>query len=316
MRTVSRVKAGAVRGTQHAVLPAQHVMPSLTVSSPAKINLFLKVLGRRRDGYHNLLTLFHRVSLADTLRLERRAKGFKLTCSDPRLSTGEDNLITRAWRLLEKRFPRIGGMRVHLTKKIPVGAGLGGGSSNAAAFLRAANRLCRLGLSPKELAVLGRQLGADVPFFIFNINQGIGTERGDKIRPRPVRAKWWFLLLISSRGLSTPKVYQALPRPLPAVFLTKLSRSVTMTCDFLEAKDLLGLSRQLDNDLEKAAFRLRPSLRKQIAQLNNMGIPAVRMSGSGPTLFAVFPQAAPAQKVMRHLRRVLPSKKIILCHSF
>lgn len=291
-------------------------MKSLTVSSPAKINLYLKVIRKRPDGYHELYTLFHRISLKDTIRLKKSASGLTLQCSNPKLSRGEDNLICRAYRALQKEYPKLGGVCIHLKKEIPIGAGLGGGSGNAAATLLALKSLFRLPISMSRLAKIGAKLGADVPFFIHNINQAIGLGIGDRIHPKPAKRRSWFVLAISDKGLSTPTVYKGLPRPIPAPFLTKVSRAVTMLCDFLEVGDFLRLSQVMENDLEASAFRLRPSLRVLIERLNRLGAPAVRMSGSGPTVFAVFRHSQTAQKFAQKLRKVQPTKKIIVCHTY
>jgi len=134
-------------------------MKVITVKSPAKLNLHLRILRRRPDGYHDLLTLFHRISLHDTIRIRKARSGFKLTTNQSDLETGEGNLITKAYRMLQERFPRLDGVAVRLDKKIPLGAGLGGGSSNAAHFLLGMKKLFRLKISLPELMKMGKRLG-------------------------------------------------------------------------------------------------------------------------------------------------------------
>jgi 4-diphosphocytidyl-2-C-methyl-D-erythritol kinase len=125
-------------------------MDSIILQSPAKLNLHLRILRKRPDGYHDLLTLFHRISLADTISIRNRAAGFKLTTNLRGLETGEGNLITKAYRLLQKEFPKLGGVCVRLTKRIPMGGGLGGGSSNAAHFLLGMKNFSVSGSLPKS----------------------------------------------------------------------------------------------------------------------------------------------------------------------
>ncbi|MBI3307248.1 MAG: 4-(cytidine 5'-diphospho)-2-C-methyl-D-erythritol kinase [Candidatus Omnitrophica bacterium] len=291
-------------------------MRSLTLSSPAKVNLYLRVVGRESNGYHRLVTLFHRISLQDKLRLAKQSSGFSLTCSNPSLSLGEDNLITRAYRLFKKSFPRLGGVRVHLTKRIPMGGGLGGGSSNAAFFLLGMKKLYGLKITRNRLMEMGKTLGADVPFFLENVNQALGRGRGDKLHSRPSKRQIWFVLLIDNKGLSTKLVYQNLPRRLPAVSLTKLSRAVTILCDFLDRGNILQAGKLLENDLELPACRLRPSIQKKIIRFRSLGIKTVRMSGSGPTVFAILSSKRKAESLVRKLRNHKPSGKLIVCHTF
>lgn len=291
-------------------------MRSLTVQSPAKINLYLKILNRRPDGYHNLLTLFHRISLKDSLRLTKIPKGFSLNCSNKKLAIGEDNLITRAYRLLQKKFPKIGGVSVYLRKHIPIGGGLGGGSSNAAAFLRGMKKLYGLALSQKKLIGLGKSLGADVPFFLYGVNQAIGKGRGDQVLLKPFQKSHWFLLLVSNKGVSTKRVYESLPKRFPAVSLTKVTRAVTILSDFLDRRNYSQAAGWLKNDLEQPAFHLRPSIQKVVAKLKKLGVKAAMMSGSGPTVFAILSRRQEAKRLAQKLRNKKFSERIIICHSF
>jgi 4-diphosphocytidyl-2-C-methyl-D-erythritol kinase len=290
-------------------------MRPLTLSSPAKINLYLRIVGRESNGYHKLVTLFHRISLKDTLRFTQRSSGFSLTCSNRSLDTGKNNLITRAYRLLKKHFPKLGGVRVHLTKRIPVGGGLGGGSSNAAAFLLGMKRLYGLKISRNQLIQIGKQLGADIPFFLWEVNQALGLGRGDLIKPGPSKRLWWFLLLLDNKGLSTKSVYQKLPRKLPAASLTKIIRAVRILCAFLDRGDIAQAGKLLENDLEPSAYHLRPSIQKKVSRFHSLGIQAARMSGSGPTVFAILSSRRKAENLVRKLQKHKPSEKMIVCHT-
>lgn len=291
-------------------------MNSITVKSPAKINLYLKVTGRRPDGYHKLMTLFARISLADTLILKKQKEGIRLSCKvtglKQKLSSGEDNLIVKAYRLLQREFPALGGVSVKLTKRIPVGAGLGGGSGNAAAFLAAMKKLYKLPISRKKLMKVGSRLGADVAFFLLGADFAVGRGVGDKLRPLAKRAKHGLVLIASDEGLSTPQVYRSLPKELPAVSLTKVNRAVRLVFEFLEKKDYARISSLLENDLEAPAFRLRPALAGKLALLRREGAPAARMTGSGPTLFSLFPDRRTAGKFALKIRRHFAGNKILV----
>lgn len=296
-------------------------MNSLILKSPAKINLTLRVLRRRPDGYHELATLFHRISLCDTLRL-KKTKNFSLHCSNPELSTGEDNLITKAYRALQSQIPNLGGVSVSLTKKIPLGAGLGGGSSNAASFLLGMKKLYQLKISSRKLAAIGAKLGADIPFFIHNLRQALGLERGDRIQNKSNATKHTFLLAASHQGLSTRAVYEnlrgkipALPAGRQAVSLTKVTPEITILCAFLAKKKYVQAGKYLKNDLERSAFELRPTLRKILESFKKRGLPLARMTGSGPTIFAVCPSLREANRAQKKLQQDLPSCEILLCQS-
>lgn len=291
-------------------------MKSLTLSSPAKVNLFLKIIRRLPNGYHELLTLFHRISLRDTLRLTATQKDIQIRCNQPALSLGADNLITRAYRLLQKEFPKLGGVSVRLTKKIPMGGGLGGGSSNAGTFLLGMKKLYRLPLSNQKLTRLAAQLGADCAFFAQGVNQAIGEGVGEKLRPLPSKKKHWFVLILGEQGLSTKQVYQALPKKLPGVSLTKQKRVVKILAHFLEHQDYPSTVRLLRNDLEAPAFCLRPSIQKTIQEIQSLGVPLVLMSGSGSTVFVMVDSQRAAQILKKKLQRVLRKRQIVVCHTY
>ncbi len=291
-------------------------MNSLTVKSPAKLNLHLRILSKRPDGYHELLTLFHRISLADTIAIRKISRGFKLTTNISLLETGEGNLITRVYRALQKRFPEMGGVSVRLNKRIPLGAGLGGGSSNAAFFLLGMKKLFRLKISPKELFAMGRKLGADVPFFLLDAQQAMAWGIGDELQKVPRGTPLWFLLLMTDQGLNTKKVYQSLSWKGRALSLTKEKRIARILRSFLARKRTREAATFARNDLELPAFRLMPAIPKAMAVLKGLEAPFVRMSGSGATIFAAFSSRKEALDLSKRLKEVpFPFRKVI-CHSF
>lgn len=243
--------------------------------SPAKINLFLRVLGRRQDGYHELATLIQTIDLADTLTFTL-AKEDRLTSTDPTLPTDSSNLIIKALQLFRKQTGLNIPVDIHLEKKIPIQAGLGGGSSNAATTLKALNTLFHTQISNEELQSWAAELGSDVPFF-FSTGTAYCTGRGEivqNVRHIPLPP---FELRKPQEGLSTSEIYKALD----------LSE-----CASHDPKQLLNdfLSGKLEfiNDLEKPAFRLLPSLATFKQKLTEGGFTSSFMTGSGSAWVCLY----------------------------
>lgn len=277
-------------------------MNSLTLLSPAKVNLFLKILGKRPDGYHELVTLFHRISLADKITIKKTARvGFYFTSSHPKLKKPEENLIYQAWLALKKVADWPGGVEVTLEKNIPVAAGLGGGSSNAAHFLLGMNRLSGLKLSLAKLLKIASALGADVPFFIYEVNQALGFGTGSQLKAKPFGGKRWFVLVASPFSLPTADVYGRLKAP-P---LTRISRAVTITSNIF-----------LENDLFLTACRIRPELKRIDALFDRLGVTERLMSGSGPTMFSIHKSKKEAERIAGLFRQKRSNAQIFVCHTF
>ncbi len=175
--------------------------------APAKINLYLHILGRRPDGFHELETLMAPISLGDTLDLDLIPEGIEFTCSDPTLSDAKDNLATKAARLFLEEFKLATGVRIHLEKAVPVGAGLGGGSSDAAAVLLALRKLTNTPCDDAKLAELASRLGSDIPFFIYS-QPAICKGRGEIIEPFSLKENLQGLLVHPGFGVSTPWAYK------------------------------------------------------------------------------------------------------------
>ncbi len=290
-------------------------MPSVTVDSPAKLNLSLRVLRKRPDGYHGIATLFHRISLRDSLKLEKAGEGIRLFCSDSKIPQ-KKNIVVHAFELLKKERPFSGGVKVRLIKRIPVGGGLGGGSSNAASFLLGMDRLYKLGLSRKRLMKLGRKLGADVPFFLSGASHALGKGRGDEIQPIPFHRRLGFILLPDPTGLSTRTVYEALRFGSKRVSLTAVTHGAKLASAFLEKGKLAQAAPLLVNDLAGSAQRLKPSLKNRRRIASELQLGACQMSGSGPTLFVLFTSPTQAARVFRKFRNHSFFRGAILCHSF
>jgi 4-diphosphocytidyl-2-C-methyl-D-erythritol kinase len=263
--------------------------PSLTVRAYAKINWTLELLGRRADGYHEVRTILQNISLCDRITVTTTAgPDVIVQCPDPRVPAGPANLCHRAACLLQQAAAVPAGARIRLQKGIPVGAGLGGGSSDAAATLAALNRIWGLHWPLEQLTALAAQLGADVPFFLIG-GTAVGTGRGDRIQALPGCPGIPLLLLEAPFELSTAAVYGQVQG-----FRADAGERTARLEELLRAsRDRQGIAFLLINDLEEPACRLRPELRTRLAELRQAQVLAAGMSGSGPTLFALLPEAAP-----------------------
>lgn len=181
----------------------------IEITAPAKTNLWLRILGQREDGFHEIDTRMVELSLADKITIETNpgAQEVSLTCSDELLGTGEDNLIMRAVRVLEEHCGQSFGLRIYLEKRIPIAAGLGGGSSDAAAVLKGINRLCELNLSKDDLSGLAAKIGSDVPFFVYSSPCDC-TGRGELVTPIEFDQELPVLLVKPGFGVSAAWAYQ------------------------------------------------------------------------------------------------------------
>lgn len=266
--------------------------------APAKLNLYLRVLGKRPDGYHELETLFERIDLADELTFEPAAT-LSLTCSEPSLSCGEDNLVLQAARLLQQETNTAAGARIHLKKRIPVSAGLGGGSSDAAAALLGLNRLWESELSSSRLVELAGRLGSDVPFFLSPEPFAVGRGRGERCEPLPTAARLAHVLVVPPERLSTKAVYEG-----GAFDLTARKPSITILAHALRnGPALAGLADGLWNDLEPEAIRRCPVIATIQAHLREHGCLGVGMSGSGSAVFGLCADTTQAHEVASRIRR-------------
>ncbi len=257
----------------------------LGLPAPAKLNLFLHVTGRRPDGKHLLQSIFTLIDLADTVDLTLLPSG-DVEREGDLTGPAEEDLCVRAARLLKERFRVEAGVRIRLEKRIPVGAGLGGGSSDAATVLIGLNRLWNLRLTRSELMALGVELGADVPFFLFGRNafaEGIG----EKLLPVELPDAR-YRLVWPGRGVSTGKIFSA-----PDLTRSTETRKIAVFSDSIRNRwpALPG-----HNDLEPVAARIEPAVQKALRMLSESGFEP-RMTGSGSTVFAVEPEGAPKRSL-------------------
>jgi len=248
----------------------------MQVSAPAKINLFLKVLRRRRDGFHEIETFISPISLCDQIKIDKnkRGQGISFRCDDPSVPRGSENLAVRAANAFFTATQTKPAVSIVLKKIIPHGAGLGGGSSDAAAVLLALNQLFATKLSRQKLAKLGSTIGSDVPFFIFE-SAAVCTGRGEIVTPRKLTQQLSILLVKPDFGVSTPWTYRRWQnsRELPGISYVQ--------------QDFRG--QKLHNDLERPVFEKFVFLaRIKMWLLQRKEVAAALMSGSGSTVFAAL----------------------------
>lgn len=262
----------------------------------AKINWTLRVLGKRRDGFHELCTLFQTVSLCDTLAFEEGDE-LELTCDDPRIPTDESNLIVKAVRALQDAIPSVRGRgaRIQLTKRIPSPGGLGGGSSNAAVALIGLCRLWEVD-RPDELPEIAASLGSDVPYFLVG-GTALGTGRGDKIEPLPDVGADNLLIVTPDVAISTGSIFGS--TGLPILTEDELVRKLTVCRN--EAPGFSLRRSELKNDLEGAVAARFPEVERVKAALVELGASVAAMSGSGASVFAVFDKQETRQAVIKAL---------------
>ena len=276
--------------------------PSLVVHTPAKLNLFLEVLGKRDDGFHELETLMVSVGLYDTLTFTEINADIQLTCSDSittdpdsdELPLDDQNLIVRAAKHLRNTTGTTKGVRISLTKRIPVAAGLAGGSSDAASTLVALNRLWQLGLSITDLHALGAELGSDINFFMNPTPAAICRGRGEIIEPLSIPLNLHFVVARPSSGLSTVEVFQhCQPAAKP--------RSIDPLVSALRQGEMGSVGGSLFNRLQEPAESLSGDVRTLNSALRQLPLEGHLMSGSGTSCFGVCSNRRTANRLARQL---------------
>jgi 4-diphosphocytidyl-2-C-methyl-D-erythritol kinase len=266
-------------------------------TAEAKINLGLEILRRREDGYHELNTIFLRVKQPHDMLHVQPASTFKLTSTDPDLLVGESNLVYRAFKLFsEATSSPMLNLHVRLQKNIPTGAGLGGGSSNAAAALRICNQFSDSKLSNAELHRVARALGADVPFFLLHDHVAIGSGIGDILVPFDLQIPCSIVIAkLPGISVNTKEAYMGLSidsNRTPTSFSTVLGGELTIE----------KARKYLRNDFEKSVFALQPELSNLKARLIKFGAGFALMTGSGSAIFGLFESSTRAQSAMTFLQ--------------
>jgi 4-diphosphocytidyl-2-C-methyl-D-erythritol kinase len=284
--------------------------------SPAKINLYLKVLRKRPDGYHDIASLMQKIDLADEMEFRKGKAGIRLSCPGSGLPEDSRNLVYRAAQKILAEAGQRRGVDIVLRKKIPTGAGLGGGSSNAATTLMAINELLDLDFGKEQLMAMGKKLGADVPFFIYSSSGGSAAWAfgiGEVLRPAENVPSLCFLLINPGFEVSTREVYEGLRltagtshnpgRNFDSISeLTNGPTAFNMPV-FNQSGGIKEVAGMLHNDLESVTLKLHPELNDIKELLLSHGALGSLMSGSGPTVFGIFRDEKDASRAAAEIDR-------------
>lgn len=307
--------------------------PPLLLKSCAKINLYLQVLNKRKDNFHDLSTLFCRIGLADTIIIkERKDSLIKIKCSSRQVPKDKSNLCYAAAALLKQELKLESnglpsfrqshklsfGLEIEIKKRIPVGAGLGGGSSNAASVLLGLNKFWDLGLPETKLMKLAAELGSDVPFFVADAKFALGRGRGEEIKPLASlkKLKLWFILVCPDIKVSTPLIYRKFDTyASPGGAFSRLTRpkhDVKILISELSKRSFRIKLEYLFNSLEPVTTRIYPVVDQVKKALYGIGLEKVMMSGSGPAVFAVCVSEKQAREISAILRKEHKSWQIFV----
>lgn len=265
---------------------------SILVKAPAKINLSIDVLHKRDDGYHEVEMVMTTIDLEDQVELFPREDGrIVVETSASFVPDDERNLAYQAAKLIKERFGITRGVTIQIEKRIPVSAGLAGGSSDAAATIKGLNQLWQLGLTKEEMAQLGAMIGSDVAFCIYG-GTALGKGRGEKITPLPSPPPFWVVLAKPPIGISTAQVYQALE-------LDKITERppTKQLIKALEEKNFSLLTKCMVNVLESVTLSSYPQVKWYKQKMAEFGAEGVLMSGSGPTVFGIVQKESRAQRI-------------------
>ena len=272
--------------------------PSISFKTPAKVNFGLHILGKREDGFHELETLFQMVNWCDEIKIECLSRGLELVCNQPDIPTDKGNLVIKAAHILQARYPgRCKGARIHLNKNIPHGAGLGGGSGNAAGVLLGLNFLWGLKLKREDLISVASELGSDVPFFLFS-PCAIGRGRGEILEPVKNSIRFYVLMVYPGFAVPTASVYGNLK-----LKLTKRKNNISILKNFLLQSEFAQLGATWSNDLELFVFKEYPGLSGIKKEMLALGAKGALLSGSGSTVFGIFDNPETANSAHARLDR-------------
>ena len=271
---------------------------TITLHSPSKINLYLDIINKRKDGYHNIETVFQKIDLFDKVKIAISEKEISLDCQSPHIPPYKSNLAYKAAFLMKEKFRLKEGIDIKIEKHIPVAAGLGGGSSDAASVIIGINKLFKLRIDTKNLMRLGSRIGADVPFLISNYSCALGKGIGDRLKQIRHANIFHVLLVVPQIRVYTKTIYSKISLP-----LTKYSSSANISNYLLSHdKKVDKLTRCLYNRLEEVTLNLYPIVRKAKEKLSFYSEAAL-VSGSGPTVFALFIKRKEAIKARDELMR-------------
>lgn len=293
----------ALTPTKRRAHAARYTRASITIKAPGKLNLHLRITGKRTDGYHEIESLFVPVALWDTLNISKAKKGLKVICKGRELPEGPENLVYQAARSFFEKTGIRGGARISLVKEIPISSGLGGGSSDAAATLKGLNTLWDGPLPGKDLEKLALSLGADVPFFLFHgpaIARGIG-ELLEPVRDFPL---FWYVIVSPVLAVSTAWAYGQV----------RLKLTVEGNRDKIQvfSAATLKIPDLLYNDLESVTLGKYPFLCSIKESLLALGALGALMTGSGPSIFGVFDSGHKAHEAGETLRKRWPNYDVFV----
>ena len=257
------------------------MMNKVIINSNAKVNIGLKVLKEREDGYHDIVTVFQEINLFDIISISKKSKGCDFNSNATWLMNDKTNLCVIAYEAMKKKFD-IDGVDIDLTKNIPKGSGLGGGSSNAASIMKGIRELYSLNISDKELEDIASQIGADVPFFIRGSIQ-LGEGIGDRLTPLKINISGKYLIIIPDTEIDTSWAYSKFKNDLDSSILpinfASLSNEKTISLDKLQF---------FENDFESIVVPTYPEIGKIKEALHALGARFASLSGSGSTVFGIF----------------------------
>ncbi|MFH0731739.1 MAG: 4-(cytidine 5'-diphospho)-2-C-methyl-D-erythritol kinase [Candidatus Omnitrophota bacterium] len=280
-------------------------MKSTIIKAPAKVNLYLDVINKRPDGYHNIETIFERIDLCDWIKIAVIPKDIKVECAPCFCKNLADNTAFKAAKVLLERHNIRCGFRIQIDKRIPIAAGLGGGSSNAASVLLGINNLLNLGLNRDNLIKLAAAIGADVPFFVSQYSRAFAAGIGDELSLLKQGQKTHFLLVKPAIKILTYSVYNKLDliyAKKPKISLTKLGGNANIFSHYLRGLTASEMQNALYNKLEEVVLPSYPVLRGIKKALKTAGAEGILVSGSGSTVFGTFTsrkEAARAEGILR-----------------
>lgn len=298
-------------------------MHSYTLIAPAKINLYLEIIGDRPDGFHELVMILQSIELADKIHIKpSNTEDIRLHCNHPQVPTDKSNLAYRAAKLICDTFPDVyanyGGVELTIEKNIPVAAGLAGGSTNAAAVLVGLNLMWQLGLTQPELQDLAAKLGSDIPFCLCG-GTAIATGRGEKLDSiKNINNLWVVLAKYNNLSVSTPWAYQTYRQHYSKSYLSdpeeiKSRRAEVHSSPLFKAimaQNGAEIGKLLYNDLEKVVLPNYPQVKQLRSSFAELGVLGTMMSGSGPTVFALCESEQQAQQVKQQVRTTITDPEL------
>ncbi len=259
----------------------------LICPSYSKVNIGLKVLSQRDDGYHNIYTIFQELNFGDSIDIEKRDHGFKIIANVDWVPTNKSNICYKAYTEIKKEFSEVKGIHIKIDKKIPIGSGLGGGSANAAALLKGIKKIYKLEVTERKLEEIGSEVGADVPFFIRGKTQ-LGEGTGDKLTQLPKAIIGTYLLVIPKISIRTEWAYSVIKNR-----LNNQNKNAKFSSFINEDYSSLQI---FENDFEQIVIPAYPEIGAIKSKLLNLGARFASLSGSGSTVYGVYDDEASAKE--------------------